>query len=247
MNHEIHFKNEKNHWWFQSRREILRNILYIIGESNQQSLSLLEVGCGTGGNLRLLFNNFQTLTGIDIDEDALKFAKMESSNITYIQGDANYLDNLQSTYDIIAFLDVLYHEDIKNVSHVIKQAYDKLNPNGYLLISEPAFNILKGQHSKNVKSKRRFHIKDLNTMIFDSGFKEIKFSSYWGMVIFIIIFLKRRILDRIYGKKILSEGTDILKIPIIDDLLYKVTTAEIVFMKEYKIPFGSSLVILARK
>ena len=245
MNHEIHFKSEKNHWWFKSRRAILRNILDIIGDSNQRSL--LEVGCGTGGNLRFLFNNFQKLAGLDIDEGAIKLARQESSEITYIQGDANYLDNLQSNYDIIAFLDVLYHKNIKKVSDVIKQAYDKLNPNGYLLISEPAFNILKGQHSKNVKSKRRFKIKDFNSMIINSGFKEIKFASYWGMVLFVIIFLKRRILDHILGEKILSEGTDIIQIPIIDDLLYKVTTAEMLLMRGRKIPFGSSVVILARK
>ena len=82
MNHEIHFKSEKNHWWFKSRRAILRNILDIIGDSNQRSL--LEVGCGTGGNLRFLFNNFQKLAGLDIDEGAIKLAKQESSEITYI-------------------------------------------------------------------------------------------------------------------------------------------------------------------
>ena len=117
---------------------------------------LLEVGCGTGGNLKYLFNNIRHKHGIEIDEDALKYAKKTCKNSNIFWGDANFLDEIKIKFDIIAFLDVLYHENILNVETVLKKAYGKLNDNGFLILTEPAFEVLIGDHSRTVKTKRRF-------------------------------------------------------------------------------------------
>ena len=43
---------ENEHWWYVSRRRIISKI---IGKLNlSQNASILEVGCGTGGNLEML-------------------------------------------------------------------------------------------------------------------------------------------------------------------------------------------------
>ena len=143
MKHQIHQQNEKNHWWFKSRRFILKRILEQINTHDKKTV--LEVGCGTGSNLKYLFNNFKKVNGMDNDPIALDYAKVDFSSDGLFQGDANSLNNLESCYNLIAFLDVLYHDNIKSVEDVIKQSNNRLKSNGYLLLSEPAFNFLKGK------------------------------------------------------------------------------------------------------
>ena len=245
MKHRIHQQNEENHWWYKSRRLILKCILEQIHHPNKKTV--LEVGCGTGGNLRYLFNNFKKVNGMDNDSNALDYAKMNYRAGGLFQGDANSLNNLKSHYDLIAFLDVLYHENIESVEDVIKQANNRLNDNGYLLLSEPAFNFLKGKHSETVKTKRRFKKHELEKIIYRSGFKKIIISTYWGYTIFLLLLIKRRVLEPMFGTNINSEGTDFFTIPIVDDILFWLTKFESKLIKEMDIPFGSSVVILAKK
>jgi len=245
LKHRIHQQSEKNHWWFKSRRSILKCILGQINHPNKKTV--LEVGCGTGGNLKYLFNNFNKVNGMDNDSTALDYAKVNFCAGGLFQGDANSLNNLESSYNLIAFLDVLYHDNIKSVEDVIKQANNRLKSNGYLLLSEPAFNFLKGKHSETVQTKRRFTKHKLEKIIYRSGFKKIIISSYWGFTIFFLMLMKRRILEPIFGTNINSEGTDLFSIPIVDDILFWLTKFESKLIKEMNIPFGSSVVILAKK
>ena len=104
---------------------------------------------------------------MDNDPIALDYAKVDFSSDGLFQGDANSLNNLKSSYDLIAFLDVLYHENINSVEDVIKQANDHLNNDGYFLLSEPAFNFLKGKHSETVQTKRRFTRRKLEKIIWN--------------------------------------------------------------------------------
>ena len=245
LKHQIHQQNEKNHWWYKSRRFILKCILGQI--KSPEKKTVLEVGCGTGSNLKYLFNNYKKVIGMDNDSIALDYAEVYFSSDALFQGDANSLNNLKSYYDLIAFLDVLYHENIKSVEYVIKQANSRLNNNGYLLLSEPAFNFLKGKHSETVQTKRRFTKHKLEKIIYRSGFKKIIISSYWGFTIFFLMLMKRRILEPIFGTNINSEGTDLFSIPIVDDILFWLTRFESKLIKEMNIPFGSSVVILAKR
>ena len=48
--------------------------------------SILEIGCGTGIDLRLFSDSFQ-LHGIDLNEHALEIAKKKLSNVNFQKGD----------------------------------------------------------------------------------------------------------------------------------------------------------------
>jgi len=59
--------------------------------------------------------------------------------------------------------------------------------------------------------------------------------------------LKRRIFEPIFGTNLNSERTDLFNIPIVDEILFWLTRFESILIKEMNIPFGSSVVILAKK
>jgi SAM-dependent methyltransferase len=64
---------EGQHWWFCARRSI---IAAAIGRfaPRRKVLRLLEAGCGTGGNLRLLAG-FGTVNAFELDDDARRLAQ----------------------------------------------------------------------------------------------------------------------------------------------------------------------------
>ena len=64
---------EKDHWWFKARRNILSVFLGLI--ENKEDKTILEVGCGTGGNLQYLFGEFGFRIGLENNNDAIYYAK----------------------------------------------------------------------------------------------------------------------------------------------------------------------------
>ena len=70
---------------------------------------------------------------------------------------------------------------------------------------------------------------------------------FWGFIIFFLMLIKRRFIEPIFGSNLNSEGTDIVTIPFVDDILLLLTAIDSKLMKDIQITFGSSLVILAKK
>jgi len=62
--------------------------------------SVLEIGCGTGIDLRLFSDSFQ-LFGIDLNEHALKIAKEKLSSVNFQKGDITKLPFEDSTMDFV--------------------------------------------------------------------------------------------------------------------------------------------------
>ena len=238
-----HHNYETNYWWFRSRRNVLKIFLDKIDTEEKESV--LEIGCGTGGNLKYLFNDYNEIFGLDFDKPSLEIAKKNSPDSILFNIDANDLSSIDHKFDLIAILDVLYNKNIKNPKIVLEQTHKMLKKNGYILISEPAFNILSGNHSNTVDEKRRFYKKELEKIIETSNY-DIMFSNYWGVTIFFILYIKRRILDRFFIKKA-SPKTDLISIPIIDKIFYFIMIFENSLIKHIKNPFGSSIIVLAKK
>ena len=73
---------EKDYWWFKARRNILSVFLNHIKKREEKTI--LEIGCGTGGNLKYLFQNFKKRVGLEINEVAIKYARRKRINNTNI-------------------------------------------------------------------------------------------------------------------------------------------------------------------
>src|SRR5436190_869633 len=71
---------EETHWWFVGRRKIIESFLerVCVGlkskKSARESLSILDVGCGTGANLEML-SQFGNPEGVDVSAEALEFCR----------------------------------------------------------------------------------------------------------------------------------------------------------------------------
>jgi SAM-dependent methyltransferase len=94
---------ERFYWWHCVRRE---NLLRLLGPTLGGRSRVLEIGSGTGANLRAVRDRYDQIIGLDIDFKALRYCR----DLTTIRADA--LDRLpfaDGVFDAIILLDVLEH------------------------------------------------------------------------------------------------------------------------------------------
>src|SRR6476659_6878029 len=69
----ILYQVEESHWWYVGRRRIIQCLVgRICATLNVRKLNILDVGCGTGANLKMLAG-FGKAEGVDISPQAVEF------------------------------------------------------------------------------------------------------------------------------------------------------------------------------
>lgn len=238
MDEAIYHKNaayEESHWWFKGRRCIIEKVLNNLSFPSKPQI--LEMGCGTGGNLSLL-SQYGEVYGVELDDFAINYA-LKRHIAPVLTGslphDIPYEDGF---FDLIVLLDVLEHVEEDGLSLV--QLYKKLKPGGYLLITVPAFPALWSAHDDAHHHKRRYTLKTLAPIVREAHYNII-FHSYMNTILFPIIAVLRVIKG--------SHGSDDLFMPpdILNNLLYNIFAIERHLLSLLSLPFGTSLLFLARK
>lgn len=184
-------QNTKRHPWELARFKAIKKILQTYTNEGQKK-RILDVGCGDAYIPRNLAKiaDIQHIDCIDIKLDEKQISQLSSiaNNIVF---HTNYQE--LETYNLILLLDILEH--IEEDSHFLKDIVSKyMEPNGYLLITVPAFQALYSSHDHFLGHYRRYSInqaqclvKNINLEIIASGF--LFFSLL--PVRFLITFLER--------------------------------------------------------
>jgi ubiquinone/menaquinone biosynthesis C-methylase UbiE len=100
---------------------------------------LMDMACGTGTHASILKNNFK-VTGIDINEDMLKIARIKVPEAIFIEGDMKLLD-IPSKFDIITciFSSIHYNINYNELETTLKNFYNHMEDGG-ILIYDLSFN-----------------------------------------------------------------------------------------------------------
>ncbi|MBN2668830.1 MAG: class I SAM-dependent methyltransferase [Bacteroidales bacterium] len=121
-----------------------------------ENTSVLEIGCGEGGNLKPFVELKCKVVGIDMNANKIKNANVffeqdvKENNIQFIQKDIYDADDLDQ-FDFIFLRDVLEH--IHNQERFINYVVKFLKPNGFLFLGFPPFQNPFGGHQQICKSK----------------------------------------------------------------------------------------------
>ena len=232
---------EDSHWWYVGRRAILESFLERIIANRQSPIAnrrILDVGCGTGGNLEML-EKFGAAEGVDVSDDALEFC--QSKGLTVHKGLAEKLPFADETFDVVTALDVVEHldDDIAGLSEM----HRVLKIGGVTLIFVPAFMWLWGVQDDVSNHRIRYTKKQITERLRKSGF-EIERATYANITFFAPI-LGGRTLMRITGIKPESENN--VNISALNGVFGKIFGAEKFWLKNLSLPFGVSIVIVAKK
>lgn len=232
---------EQTYFWHVGRREILRDAL-LRNLDKTQNNKILDVGCGTGGDM-LLLHEFGEVVGLDFVDEAFKFAKNKGF-VELVLADVVDLPFSDSSFNIVVALDVMEH--IKEDQKAFREVYRVLKPGGVFVCTVPSYKWLWSQHDEVLHHKRRYGKKELLQKLAINRFI-IKKATHFVMLGLPINFV-RKLRDKLTRTaNDVPQIYDVLFPPLINDLLLFLLRCEKQLMRIFPLPFGTSIMVVAKK
>jgi len=230
---------EDSHWWFRARRRIIASTLQNL--ALPESCHILEVGCGTGGNLDML-RKFGTVAALEADNTALELARLKSAGLDDIRPGRLPAENPfpEGSFDLICLFDVIEH--IADDSQALSQLRAHLRKNGRIIITVPAFPWLWSNHDTFLHHQRRYTKPALVNMLNTLGFS-VERSSYFNFWLFAVA-ATSRLVSRAFG--LTSRTETAIPHAGINEVLFRIFASERHLLKHINLPFGVSLMVVAR-
>lgn len=242
--YRIMYDLETSYWWFRNIHDMLTDMVRLHVSANSK---ILDAGCGTGG-LMLRLNQMACQTyGLDLSSDAAAFWDERGVKHHTSIASINELPYPDQSFDAVLSVDILECDGVDD-----KKAYSELvrvaKPNGIILIVVPAYQwMLTEGHHKAVHAVRRYN-KTSALALAEGQPVQIErfthgFAALFPMVAGVRLWNKWK--ERRGTVEIQSELQP-LPVPI-NALLYQITNLERYLLRSINMPFGSSLIMLARK
>jgi SAM-dependent methyltransferase len=236
---ELHAKFEDSHWWFKARREIILDQLkkYVPADNGRL---IAEIGCGTGGNLKV-FEKYYEVLGIDIAPEAVKHAAQRVPGRVFL-GDFREVFSGKSLFlDAVILADVLEHID--DHENFLKDLIPFLKEGAILVITVPAHDWLWSHHDVVLGHRRRYSRRILCALWKNLPLKEVKFTPV-NFFLFPPIAIFRMLKINAFN----SGGSDLaLPAPLMNTILYKIFSIERFFLRYFFLPFGVSYLAVLKK
>lgn len=168
------------HWWFAGRRRILASLIARLEVG--KPARILEIGCGTGGNLEML-SRFGEVAAMEADADARAIAKEKTGGRFDIRAGRcpDAIPFPAGAFDLVCLFDVLEHID-EDVA-TLRAVRALLAPGGQALVTVPAYRWLWSAHDEFLHHKRRYTAREMKAKAREAGFA-IPVLSYFNTLLF---------------------------------------------------------------
>ncbi|HTQ10948.1 MAG TPA: methyltransferase domain-containing protein [Fimbriimonadaceae bacterium] len=231
------FELEDRYWWFVARRRIA---LKLLGRHLRPgSEVLLDVGCGTGVVLQEL-QSVGKPVGLDMSDVALGYCRRRGLT-RLVRADATAMPFGPSSCDAIVGLDVFEH--IERDDLAFEEAFRRLSPGGILVLSVPAFQSLWGPHDIALMHFRRYTKPMLKERLERAGF-QVERLTYSVFILFPAVVVVRFFEKRKRG----PAKASLAALPNwLNAFLIGIQSVEGLLISSFNLPWGSSLIAVARK
>jgi SAM-dependent methyltransferase len=230
---------QARHWWYSARRRILDQTLERVRDSGVPDGVIYDLGCGVGANLAML-KRFGTCVGVDSSPEAVAYCH-ELGHHEVLRSDLERLEGLTpDSGNVVLLADVLEHLD--DVDGCLRSVRTLLKPGGAVVITVPAFMFLWSGLDELAHHRRRYTERELRQSV--GRHFEIEWSTYFNTLLFLPAYACR-VLERALGR----DGSDESRVPPwpFNDLLRSVFAAETHLLERTRLPFGVSVLCVARK
>ena len=204
--------------------------------------SILEAGCGTGGNLATLARRGK-LSAFEPHLDALAFARSRHPSIDILEGALpDALPFPGGTFDLVAALDVLEHvrDDLGSARALVQLT----KPGGWLLVTVPAHQALWGSHDRRLHHLRRYGRAQMLSLFSQADVDVIRVAPF--NVVLSPLAMVYRVAERIAGLDLGNQER--LPPAALNGLFSMAFGAEARLMRRgVNLPFGLSYAVLLRR
>ena len=229
---------EDKHWWFAARRSIVNATLSRLPLPDHADI--LEVGCGSGGNLAMLAN-FGNVYAVEPEPEALAMAEKKKIAPVMPGTLPHNIPYDEKQFDLIVLLDVLEH--VRDDRQALAALFERLKPGGWLLLTVPAFDWMWSQHDETHHHHSRYAKQQLRKLVNNTGLRIHK-ASYFNFWLFPLIAMVR-----LWQRNRHQDGNDGLTMPApwLNRLLFSIFANERRLLRFATLPFGVSLILCAQK
>jgi 2-polyprenyl-3-methyl-5-hydroxy-6-metoxy-1,4-benzoquinol methylase len=232
------YEVETEHWWWTARKKIIFDIIrQRLGNSHVERA--IDVGCGTGAFLSDLSKTYETY-GTDTSELAIEFCRKRGIANVFCCTLENF-PRQELRFDLITLLDVIEH--IEDDIAALRQCHHLMNPGAHILVTVPAYQFLWSHHDDVNHHKRRYTKSRLRMALKTSGFS-IELLSYYNTLLF-----PSALVERLASKAMVKNTDSALDVPspIVNSCLQSIFSLERFLLRKITLPFGLSVIALARK
>lgn len=235
----------RDYWWLAGKYRIVLDVLErAFRDPAGRPAQVLDMGCGPGNLLDGLGRRWPACIGADYSEDALRFCRSRG-HLRVFRADFQALPLRSESVDLITSIDVLEHlEDDRPAFAEIARV---LRPGGRVLISVPAFQFLWGEHDTLYGHHRRYRVPQVRERLERVGL-EVERATYFEPLWMLPLLLYRNLKKAVARGARLDERDDFVPLfAPLNTLLREAVAAERFVLRYTDLPFGVTLLALARK
>ncbi len=233
-------EHEERYWWHVGRREMLATVL-ARGVRRDGERRGVDIGCGTGSNFALL-GPYGRFFGTEVVREACVSGSLRPPRpVVLARGEA--LPFGDGTLGLCTMFDVLEH--VQEEDRMLSEVRRVLRPSGIVLLSVPAYMFLWSDHDVSLRHFRRYAKATLKRALVRNGLHPMRVTHAMASIFAPVALVRwltrfRRAAD--------GPRSSYVRTPApLNVLLTGILCLEAAWLAHADLPFGTTLLALARK
>jgi ubiquinone/menaquinone biosynthesis C-methylase UbiE len=233
---------EATHFWFHGFRAYIAPAIQEI-VAGRRDLRIIDCGCGTGFNMKTLLMPHGRTFGFDLVPEGIRRARAAGRPL--VRADIQHIPFTSGSFDLATSFDVI--QSVPDDRAALREMARLLKPGGHVVLNVTAMDLLRGDHSDVWGELRRYTSEQAARLVEGAGLEVVKISYLFGSLL--PLMLGVRTFQRVLRAFRAPRGDADLTVPSapVNGILTILVGTEAALARRVRIPFGSSLMVVARK
>ncbi len=233
---------EATHFWFRGFRAFIAPVIRDLSKG-RRDLRIIDCGCGTGHNIRLLLEPYGRCVGFDLDQGGVAMSRALGAHV--VRADAAHVPFASESFDIATSFDVM--QCLEPDAAVVREMARLVRPGGAVVVTMAALEVLRGDHSESWQEVRRYTPAAARALFVQAGLRVERISFLFGSLF--PLMLPVRLVQRVLRPFRAHRADTDIAVPSmpINGLLTALVMAEARVAGRFSLPVGSSLLVVGKK